>query len=64
MLNKHIGLSSCSALTAVPLIKTFSTVKPQYKPESLALEHINSGNVTTSSIINKILLNQALCDCQ
>jgi GIY-YIG catalytic domain len=62
MLNKHIGLSSCSALTTLPLSNTFSTfVKhPQYKPESLALEHINSGNVTTSSIINKILLNQNL----
>lgn len=62
MLNKHIGLSSCSALTTVPLSKTFSTwlKHPQYKPESLALEHINSGNVTTSSIINKILLNQNL----
>jgi hypothetical protein len=29
-------------------------------PESLALEHINSGNPTTSSVINKILLNQNL----
>jgi hypothetical protein len=60
MLNKHIGLSSCSALTTVPLKNSFSTVKPQYNPESLALEHINSGNITTSSIINKILLNQNL----
>ena len=62
MLNKHIGLSSCSALTTLPLSKTFSTgvSHPQYRPESLALEHINSGNVTTSSIINKILLNQNL----
>ena len=29
-------------------------------PESLALEHINSGKPTTSSVINKILLNQNL----
>jgi len=29
-------------------------------PESLALEHINSGKPTNSSIINKILLNQNL----
>lgn len=29
-------------------------------PESLALEHINSGKPTLSSIINKILLNQSL----
>src|ERR1700754_3897245 len=60
MLNKRIGLSSCSALTAVPLIRYFSTVNPQYKPESLALEHINSGTATTYSVINKILLNQNL----
>src|SRR6195952_647523 len=62
MLNKYIGLSSCSALTTLPLSKTFSTwlKHPQYKPESLALEHINSGKPTTSSIINKILLNQNL----
>ena len=72
MLNKRIGLSSCSALTAVPLIRSFSAVPAtlghtlahtqpsQYKPESLALEHINSGSATTSSVINKILLNQNL----
>ena len=76
MFNKCIGLSSCSALTTVPLIRSFSTVlqskllpleycsyastPPQYKSESLALEHINSGTPTTSSVINKILLNQNL----
>jgi hypothetical protein len=30
------------------------------KPEYLALEHINKGKPTTSSTINKILLNQNL----
>jgi hypothetical protein len=66
MLNKRIGLSSCSPLTAVPLIRSFNDVpalrrhSSQYKPESLALEHINSGITTTSSVINKILLNQNL----
>lgn len=30
----------------------------KYKPEVLALDHINSGEPTTSSVINKILLNQ------
>ena len=30
------------------------------KPESLALEHIHSGKSTSSSILNKILLNQNL----
>lgn len=33
---------------------------PANNPESLALEHINSEKPTTSSIINKILLNQNL----
>jgi hypothetical protein len=62
MFNKRIQLSSCSALTAVPLIRSFTTVhtSPQYKSESLALDHINSGTATTYSIINKILLNQNL----
>jgi GIY-YIG catalytic domain len=32
----------------------------KFNPESLALEHINSGEPTTSSIINEILLNQNL----
>jgi hypothetical protein len=32
----------------------------KHNPESLALDHINSGAVTTSSVINNILLNQNL----
>lgn len=32
----------------------------KFKPESIALEHINSGKITTSSVINRILLNQNL----
>lgn len=36
-----------------------STVKAnKFNPESLALDHINSGKPTTSLVINKILLNQ------
>ena len=43
------------------LSRSFSTIRPlAYNPESLALEHINSGKPTTSLIINKILLNQNL----
>lgn len=30
----------------------------EYRPNSLALEHINSGNLTTSEVINSVLLNQ------
>jgi hypothetical protein len=41
--------------------RSFSSIRPlANNPESLALEHINSGKPTTSSIINKILLNQNL----
>ena len=32
--------------------------KIEYRPNSLALEHINSGNLTTSEVINSMLLNQ------
>jgi len=62
--NKRIELGS---IAAIPLIRSFSSsrsftsIRPlANNPESLALEHINSGKPTTSSIINKILLNQNL----
>jgi len=32
--------------------------KVEYRPNSLALEHINNGNITTSKVINSLLLNQ------
>ena len=32
--------------------------KVEYRPNSLALEHINNGNLTTSEVINSVLLNQ------
>jgi hypothetical protein len=63
ILNKHNEFSVCSAIYTVSLIRTFSTVRGsvfQFKPESVALEHINSGEITTSSVINRILLNQNL----
>jgi hypothetical protein len=45
----------------ISLTRSFSSIRPLANyPESLALEHINSENPTTSSIINKILLNQNL----
>lgn len=51
----------CSLATAVCLTRSFSSIKSlANKPESLALEHINSGKPTTSLVMNKILLNQNL----
>lgn len=32
--------------------------KKDYRPNTIALEHINSGNPTTSEVINSVLLNQ------
>lgn len=50
-----------SLATAVCLTRSFSSIKPlANNPESLALEHINSGKPTTSLIMNTILLNQNL----
>ena len=59
----NFNISSTNYILPVPLIRYFSTSIVSLiniKPESLALEHINSGVKTTSSIINKILLNQNL----
>jgi hypothetical protein len=62
----------CSTAAAVRLTRSFSSVKAygrggpsddgslRNNPESLALEHINSGKPTTSSVINKILSNQII----
>jgi hypothetical protein len=58
LFDKRIGLSS---IAAVSLTRSFSSIRPLVNnPESLALEHINSGKPTTSSVINNILLNQNL----
>lgn len=60
--NKRIGLGSIAA--TLTLTRSFSSSislkEVEYNPESLALEHINSGKPTTSSVINQILLNQNL----
>ena len=62
--DKRVGLGS---IAAVYLTRCFSSsrsinsIRPLVNnPESLALEHINSGKPTTSSVIHKILLNQNL----
>ena len=53
---KSIELGSIAALS---LNRKFSSRIPlSNSPESIALEHINSGKPITSSIINQILLNQ------
>ena len=62
--DKRVGLGS---IAAVSLTRCFSSSRSSNSirslvnnPESLALEHINSGKSTTSSVINKVLLNQNL----
>ena len=37
---------------------SLTSSRKEYRPNSLALEHINSGNPTTSETINSVLLNQ------
>ena len=52
--DKRIRLGPIAIIT---LTRSFSSVKPLVKnPESLALEHINSGKLITFSVINNILL--------
>lgn len=68
MFDKRIGFGSIAALYLTRCFSSsrfLSSIKPWEKqqkknPEYLALEHINSGKPTTSSVINKILLNQNL----
>jgi GIY-YIG catalytic domain len=59
--DKRVGLGS---IAAVSLTRSFSSGASSRSLannlESLALEHINSGKPTTSTVINKILLNQNL----
>jgi hypothetical protein len=62
MFDKRVGLGSLAAVSLTRCFsssKSFNSIRPN-NPESLALEHINSGKPTTSSVINKILLNQNL----
>lgn len=58
LFDKRIGLSTIAAL---PLTRHFSSIRSSVNnPESIASEHINSGKPTTTSVINKVLLNQNL----
>lgn len=52
----HSGCGQ-SVDNALAVIRRY-TNNVSHNPEYLALEHINSGKPTTSSVINKILLNQ------
>lgn len=47
-------------MSSIKKSRSFVSIRPLNNPESLALEHINEGKPTTSSTINKILLNQNL----
>ena len=58
--DKRIGLGSIAALTLTRSFSSVRSLEVPRNPESLALEHMNSGKPTTSSVINQILLNQNL----
>ncbi|KAG0122703.1 GIY endonuclease, partial [Tuber indicum] len=64
MINERpLNLYGLGSMAVVPLIRSFITSTFRHSennPESLALEHINSGMPITHSVINKILLNQDL----
>lgn len=62
--DKRVGLGSIAAISLTRCFsssRSFNSIRP-YNPESLALQHINrsAGKPTTSSVINKVLLNQNL----
>ena len=62
LINKR-QLYSLSLISSIPFKRSVSSSVLKVsinKPESLAIEHINSGEPTTSLVINKILLNQEL----
>jgi len=53
-----LGRGLSSSLRTSDRAPLLSTNKIFNNPESLALEHLNSGKPTTSSVLNQILLNQ------
>ena len=62
MIDKNLSYS-LSFTTSMFFKRSFSSSAlkvPVNRPESLAIEHINSGEPTTFEVINKILLNQNL----
>jgi GIY-YIG catalytic domain len=60
ILTNPLLLDNIKAILLTKFFIRFKHSASKIKPESLALEHINSGDLTTSSVINKILLNQNL----
>lgn len=62
--DKRIGLGSIAVASLTRCFsssRSYNSIRPLVNnPESLALEHINSGKPTTSSVINKVFLNQNL----
>lgn len=62
LINNYLLLDS--SISILIFKRTYNTTatkqSEEFNPEFLALEHINSGNPTTASVINNILLNQAI----
>jgi hypothetical protein len=62
--DKRVGLGSIAVASLTRCFsssRSYNSIIPLVNnPESLALEHINSGKPTTSSVINKVFLNQNL----
>lgn len=58
IINPLLANSSISALAFKRTYSTTARQSEEFNPEFFALEHINSGNPTTASVINKIFLNQ------
>jgi hypothetical protein len=56
----NVKLSYIKAILFTRSFIRFKHSENKFNPESLALDHINSGEPTTSLVINKILLNQNL----
>jgi len=60
LINNYLLLNS--TISTLTFKRTYSTTATKqsegFNPELLALEHISSGNPTTASVINNILLNQ------
>lgn len=54
----YVKLSYIKAIIFTRSFITFKHSANNFNPESLALDHINIGEPTTSLVINKILLNQ------
>jgi hypothetical protein len=62
--DKRAGLGSIAVASLTRYFsssRSYNSIRPLVNnPESLALEHINSGKPTTSSVINKVFLMRQL----